>query len=130
MDSQEINERLNHLRHLKRVAKTKADEASSAKSEMEEYQHQLFQDMRASNLYSAKTDQGQFSLKSTIYPTIQNREEFIAWCHEHGMDDYVQEVEAKGRLGEMVRQRLDDGEELPPGVHYYVKEYISVKEGN
>lgn len=129
MEAQEISARLNHLRDLKQTATRLTREAKEAKDAMEAYQHTLFQDMRDAGVFSARTDVGSFSLKSTIYPTVQDREAFVAWCHQNGMDDLIQETEVKGRLGELIRQRLDDGEDLPDGAHYYVKEYISVKDG-
>ena len=35
----------------------------------------------------------------------------------------------EGLLNQLVRERLDNGEPLPPGIGYYTKEFISVRGG-
>lgn len=126
MDQQELTARFDRLAALKAHAQRMKHEYDSAKAEMEAFQHELFQDCRAADLFSAKTSAGQFSLKSTIYSTVNDRDALVKWAHERDMSELVHEVENKGRLNEIVRACIDNGEELPPGVGFYAKEYISV----
>lgn len=129
IDPQDFPARLEQLRDLKRAYK-KAEQASKeAKAAMDLYQHELFQDMREADITTMRTSAGSFERKTTIYGTVIDKEEFARWCHERGLDDFVQETAVKVRLNEYIRSALDNGEPLPDGTNFYAQEYISVKEG-
>lgn len=49
---------------------------------------------------------------------------FVKWA-ESNDPDLIQYKERGAELNSLVRQRLDDGEPLPPGVGFYDREYIS-----
>jgi hypothetical protein len=126
VDLDELRSRLDRLAELKEAKASTARAAKEADAEMKRYQADLYMDMAEAGMTSFGTTRGQFVRKSTTYGTIKDRAAFISWCDENGVtDDYIKEVEEDGRLNELVRSRLDTGEELPPGVDFYTRDYIS-----
>lgn len=121
-----FKDELEQLARLKaRKAQTAAD-AKIAAADLERYEQELWERMEGVNADSrAYGDIGSFVRKSTVYGQITDRDAFVEWAKEQGLDDVVQVVEQKGRLNEIVRDRLDTQQELPPGVSFYEKRYIS-----
>lgn len=82
-------------------------------------------------------DPGESSLKikgviyipnRTDYAVVQDRAAFIEWAEQN--DAGLIEVATRdGLLNQLVRERLDNGEPLPPGIGYYPKEFISIRGG-
>lgn len=126
MDLKELEARLDKLAELKEKQARLAKEAKDAAKEMKQFQAELWLDMEEANLKSFGTSRGQFVRKSTTFGTIKDRQAFIEWCQEQGLDDLYKPVEDDGRLNELVRARLDTQEELPPGVDFYTRDYISL----
>lgn len=68
-----------------------------------------------------------FSKYEIVFAHLQNAEEFKAWAAQEDGEAYF-EPEARVRqdlLNALVRQRIDDGEPLPPGVGVYVETRLS-----
>lgn len=123
---EDFKERLAELAKLKQASTTAAKAAEAAKNELNRFQSELWQDMAAVDMDSVRTRHGRFTRQSTPYGVIVDREAFLEWCDEQGLlDSLTQEVEIKARLNELVRDRLNNNEELPPGTSFYAKEYIS-----
>lgn len=126
MDLKELEARLDKLAELKDKKARLTKEAKDADNEMKRFQAELWLDMADAGMTSFGTAKGQFVRKSTTYGTIKDREAYLRWCDENGLDDLYKPVEDDGRLNELVRARLDTQEELPPGVDFYTRDYISV----
>lgn len=121
-----LPDRLARLGELKATSTRLAREAKEARYEMEKYQADLYESMSNMGMESTRIDGTSYARKETIYATVQDRDAFVEWARDHGMEDLTKTVEEKARLSEIVRERIDTGQELPPGVHWYGKQYISV----
>jgi hypothetical protein len=115
-----------------RQAKKDANEAKkAADAAFEEAERRLIIRMESEEAESHRADGRNFTPTRTTYGQIQDRAAFIAWAmaqegDEVGEDETLYEIkERKGLVSELVRERLDNGEPLPPGVTFYVKEYVS-----
>jgi hypothetical protein len=62
---------------------------------------------------------------TTDYSVIQDREAFVKWAQEND-PSLVKYVEQKAEVHKLVRERLDNGEGLPPGLGHRVDEYVSM----
>jgi hypothetical protein len=101
--------------------KAAADEAERA---FKAAQAALFERMDAEKVDGIKVDGIGFSPARTVYATVKDRAAFVAWAEVHN-PELVQPRERKSLLNDEVRQALDDGRELPPGVSFYAREYVS-----
>lgn len=129
MKSEELAEKLKHLKHLKQSFKDAELLAKESKRRLDEYQAQLFNEMRDHGLETIKHDGVSYVSKTTVFAHVQDDEAFQSWCQENQVDDvYLSLKEEKGRLNELVREAIDNGMELPPGVVWYPREYISITE--
>ena len=115
---------LRRLRKAKQDRDTLKKKFEDADSAFRQLQFQVMERMKQEDVESMKVEGTLFVPTETVYAQIQDRQEFIAWAEEHD-DELVEPKERKEILNSMVRQRLDDGEPLPPGVGFYVREYIS-----
>lgn len=124
-----IPEKLAELQKLKNTYREHDKKAKAAKAEHDDYQRALFDEMRDAGLLTVKTDNGTFSAKSTVYASVQDLDAFVEWCKQMDLDEeFLRTKEESARLNEVVRAALDNGEELPPGVSFYAREYISITE--
>lgn len=125
-----IQQRLAHLRRLKTIYRDLQDRADKAKADHDRYQAALFDEMRQDRIDGLKHDGAHFIPKETIYATTQDQDAFEAWCKEQGLEDeFLRASVEKGRLNELIRERLNSAEELPPGVSWYSKQYIAITQG-
>jgi hypothetical protein len=65
---------------------------------------------------------------STVYAQVQDKQALIEWAQEND-DELVSLAPRKALLNQKVRECLDNGEPLPPGLGAYEKEYISQRQG-
>ncbi len=112
------------LRKLKRDAEKKQNQADTAKKRHKEWERHCLDRMDAEETESHKTYGTLFSPVKKQFATVQDRSEFVKWALAHE-PELVQYKERGAELNQLVRQRLDDGEPLPPGVGFYDREYIS-----
>ena len=122
-------QRLAQLRELKDNYRTLDKLAKSAKADHDDFQRELFEDMRAEGHLTVKLEHASFSRKSTIYAHVQDREAFHKWVKENDLDtELLRETEESQRINELVRGLIDNSEELPPGLGFYARDYISITE--
>lgn len=115
-----------HLAYLKAEAKRAQAAADDAKKRAKEFEAFLWQKYDEQQTYGLRTGMGRYELKQTTYGTITDYAEFKAWVEENDLsDEYLKTTEESARLNELVRERLDTSQELPPGVSYYHRRYIS-----
>lgn len=123
----EIEVRLAHLAELKANYKQLDEAAKQAKSSHDAYQAQLFEELRDRGVKSVSTDNGRFDCKATIYANVNDMEAFTAWADARDLtDEFVKDAPEKARLNEFVRDCIDSGQELPDGVNWYERQYISI----
>ncbi len=80
--------------------------------------------MEAEEAENHKTRGTLFSPVRKQYASVQDRTEFVDWALANE-PELVAYKERGAELNALVRQRLDDGEVLPPGIGFYDREYIS-----
>lgn len=123
-------ERLAEFRKL-RVQKDRTKKAADdAKADFDRFQYDLFTDMQADGIESTKVDGVQYVRKATIYGNVQDMDAFTEWCSQDAdrHDDYLKEAVQAARINEMVRDAINNNEELPPGLSFYTREYVAVTE--
>jgi hypothetical protein len=114
------------LKRLKDEHEAKAKAKDKAEAAMKKWQAHCFERAAAEGVEGHKTRGYLFTPVAKEFATIQDRAAFLEWAKSHD-EDLVQETERKADLNTLVRRCLDDGEELPPGVGYYTREYVSVR---
>jgi hypothetical protein len=116
-----------HLRKLKRteaLANRAKAAATAARKDFEEYCKAR---MAWDGADSQRTDNTTFYMVRTPYGVVQDRAVFLAWAQENAPDLIKSPEQRDGELNALIRRCLEDGEELPPGVGYTVKEYIGTR---
>lgn len=127
--SDELDYKLAQLRLAKQNYRAAQELADGLKADHDAYQAEVFGIMRDRGLLTLKAEDASYSRKSTIYGHVQDREAFVEWCRRNELDSDILVLKEKGQpLNELVRSRIDNGEELPPGVGFYAREYISITE--
>jgi hypothetical protein len=122
-----IQDELRNLRALKERYRALNKEYQKAKAEHDALEMMLFDKMRELGLMSMRTTEGVYAAKSTAYAQVNDHEAFQDWCRENGLDtEFLKQKEIPQRLNEYVRHALDTGQDLPPGVTWYPKDYISI----
>jgi hypothetical protein len=86
----------------------------------------LYQRMEAGSVDGLKVDGVSFVPSETVYANVQDREAFVSWAKEND-EQLIEDKERKALLNAAVRERLDNGETLPDGVGFYVRESISLR---
>lgn len=113
--------RVRQFRAMYESAQAQADEAKEAYDRA----HQaLFDRMEATGVKSINLDGATATRKSTVFGNVNDKAEFIRWA-ELNAPELVSPAPRKALVNELVRQKLDNGEELPPGVDYFVRNYVS-----
>ena len=110
-----------------RQLKLARDEAQaqfkSLDAQYKKLQEDIIEDMEHEGVDSMKVDGINFVPAETQYGQVQDRQAFVEWAKEN--DEELIEYKERGQLvNELVRERLDNGEELPPGLTFYVRQYV------
>lgn len=117
-----LSDDLKELRALK-VALAQATKAEkAARKAHEEAQFRVLRRMESEDTEGQKVGGYNFTPVRTRVSVMQDRSQFVPWAKENAPDLLVEKEQG---LDQKVRQLLDDGEVLPPGVGVYVREYIS-----
>lgn len=115
-----------------RAEKKKLKEELDAKSlEFAKAERALMDRMEAEEAESHRAAGKNFTPAATTFGKIDDVDAFLAWARAQegeGEDgETLYEVKARKQLvNELIRERLDNDEPLPPGLGFYVKEYVSV----
>jgi hypothetical protein len=117
---------LRRLKRLKDESSTANAKARAATEALNKFQAKVFARMEAEEVDSMKVSGRNFVRSTTEYASIQDRDAFLVWARENDHSLYA-EREERRLLNQLVRERLDNGEELPPGIGFYVREIVSVK---
>lgn len=118
-----INEDLEELRRLKMDRDHRKEQFDTADHAFKQKQAEVFERMDEEKIDSMRVDGVNFVRSATAYGTVQDREAFVEWAREHD-DGLVEYKERAALINELVRERIDNGEELPPGLGFYTRELI------
>lgn len=115
------------LAALKQAAARHAEAAKEAKLEADAAEHLLFERMETEKVGSIRIDgMGNFVRAETCYGQVQDSDELERWAVEN-MPELFEPKPRKKLINELVRERLDAGEALPPGLGFYTDTYVSVR---
>lgn len=112
------------MRKLKRELTAKNDAAKKAKEAFDEHERHCLTRMEQDGIESQRSYGTTFSPVQKVYAQVQDRSAFVAWAKEND-EELIQDKERKTELDRVVRTALEDGQELPPGIGFYTREYIS-----
>lgn len=118
-----LTEDLKELREIRNMRDDAKDEYDELKDKYESKQADVIERMKEEGVDSQKTDGITFSPQSTVYGQVTDRAEFVKWAEEND-PELVEKKERKALINQLIRQKLDDGETPPPGLGFYVKEFI------
>lgn len=113
--------RLRKSRTVRDTAKARYD---ILKADCDRMEAELYDRMENEDVFGIKVRDNNFVRVATTYGSINDRSAFVAWA-ETEMPELVETKERKALVNEIVRERIDSGEALPPGTTFYVKQYIS-----
>ena len=119
-----LNEQIKHVSKLREHYEQLAQEADDAELAYKQAQDELWEHMDAIGMSSAKIDGTRYEKRATIYGTVNDKQEFLKWAEENA-PELAAPAPRMGLVNERVRQMLDNGEELPPGLNFYVKRYVA-----
>lgn len=112
------------LRKLKQESDALEAKADDARARFKEAELALFHRMEAEEAEGVKHRGTNFVPTSTTYGQVQDRDAFIEWARDH-RPELIEPHERKGLVNEFIRECLDNGEPLPPGLGFYTRDYIS-----
>jgi hypothetical protein len=112
------------LRQLKETASNLDATAKAAKAEADQFEARFFERMEAEGIGSIKVGGTNFVPVGTVYGQVQDREKFIEWAQANS-PELLELKERKALVNEIVREAIDAGTEMPDGLGFYVKQYVS-----
>jgi hypothetical protein len=123
--------RLAELREARDIAKVTAE---TTDQEYREYEQELYDELEESPIKGARRiDLGppygeiRFTPRETFYGRIIDVDKALEYFEEHGLDgDLTKPSFVKRRLNEIIRDRMDRGESLPPGTDFYANRGITI----
>lgn len=119
-----ITQQARRLAKLKAASVAADERAETANRAFKDAERALHERMAAEGVGSIKVDGTSFVPASTIYGTIQDREAFIAWAQDNE-EELLEPKERKSLINELAREAVEQGRELPPGMGFYVRDYVS-----
>lgn len=122
-----LTEDMEVLHALRKTASELKAEADGAKADADRAEYELFQRMEQERCGSQRVDGiGNFVRAETEYAQVQDEAELLEWA-EAEMPEIFEQKPRKKILNEIVRERLNSGEPLPPGLGFYSKQYVSLR---
>lgn len=122
-----LGQDLVRLRTLKKTYDKAKKLSDTAERKYKDWQYACLQRMEAEESEGQRTRGTLFTPVQTEYASVQDRSVFVAWAKENA-PDLVEEKERAKLLNALVREALDNQQELPPGVGFYTRDYISMRE--
>jgi hypothetical protein len=126
------NRDLRQLVDLKRAkdnAKRLYEEAERAHKEL---QAKIWSQMETNGDKTLTKDLGpgygviQFGHRQTVYARVLDKDSLKAALVDMDREEIIKDDFEKRRLNEMVRDYLERGEELPPGLDIYTTDYVAI----
>lgn len=126
MATSELKDDLRRLARLKDEAADLNAKAKAKSNELNEFQARVWARMEQEEVESIKVSGRTFVRRApTEYHSMQDEAVFVEWALEN--DPSLVSYKGNRRLlNQLVRERIDNGEELPPGLGFYTREIVSV----
>jgi len=82
--------------------------------------------LEGESMNSVKLDGGvSLTIKDDVYCSVADRESFYKWIKENGLEDLF--TVNYQTMSSMVKQKLTNSEDVPPGINTYFKQSITVR---
>ncbi len=128
-----IKERLVRLAELKNEKDDAKKMFSDKEAAFKAYERETHKLMEVQDVKTVKIDGlGTFTRSERTYCKVlaESEEEFVSWAEEEGVaDELVKRKFETKRLNALVKERLENGDDLPPGVDVTPTPYISIRKG-
>ena len=128
-----LEEQVRELGRLRSEKDRTAKAADEAKLAYDKAHIALWERMDATGVGCVEVDGTLYSYnKPKVFGTVADNAKFYEWAVIEGNAPELFAPEPKAREGlvnERVRQCLDNGEPLPPGVNFYTKQTVSQRKG-
>ena len=112
------------LREKKIAYRAAKKEYERLKAEHDKAEARFIERMESEGAEGHKAGGVTFTPAETLYSSVNDRTAFVAWALENE-PELVQYHERKELINQLIRERVDNGEELPPGTSFYIKQYVS-----
>jgi len=132
----EEQKKLRLLWELRAKRDEAAAAAEAAEKDYREHEADVWMALDESPLSGAiKIDLGEpygvvtFQYRETYYGRVLDKEATLEHFEQRAMIDDVMEPKlSKKRINEIVNDCLDEGKELPPGLDFYARRYVSMSQ--
>ena len=104
-----------------------ASKAADAKAASDEAWFNLRNRMEDEGAESMRVDGTNYTPAQTDYCKIQDKQVFVEWAVENAPELIAPEPRKK-LINERMRQYLDSGQALPPGIDFFPRQYISKRQ--
>lgn len=120
---------IREVRRLREVYDALKKQADAAKIAYDKAHLALWERMDATEVHGMKIDGKNFVWNPPKpYGSISDKRLFIEWAEENA-PELVEPEPRMSLVNELVRQRIDNGEEMPPGVNFYTKKTVAQRQG-
>ena len=121
--------KLGLLKKRERILARRKKQATERRVAQERYVHEL---MLASGLKpeandGVKLDGMNYSPQETYFAVVQDKSELVDWLLTDGDSSIVEEKLKQEALNQIVRECIDNGQPLPPGLGFWQKTWVSTK---
>lgn len=116
------------LRGLKTARDELAEEYDKADKAFRAKEASVLNRMESEQTESQRVDGTLFIPTKTVYGQVQDRAAFLEWAQDND-EELFERTERKKLVNQLVREKLDNGEELPPGIGFYVRKYVGQRAG-
>jgi len=130
-ETADLVEKLENYKKMRAELDEKKEQLKELQSEVASLEYEIIQEMEGLNLLSLRTDDGVlFTTIVKSYPSLKAEDREIAynWLKERGLFDALATINPNTLRG-FINERLEAGEELPPGVELYMKTTLSMRKG-
>lgn len=119
-----LQQEATQVRKLKKAYESSKKKTTELDLQFKRAQQGLYDRMRAEEVDGLKYRGTNFVPASTEYAQVQDAPAFMVWAREN-QPELLEEKPRKQLLNELIREHLDNGTPLPPGLTFYVREYVS-----
>lgn len=112
------------LREMKLAYRAADKEAKRLKAEHDKAEQRFIERMESEGAEGHKAGGVTFSPAEQVYSSVNDRTAFVEWALENE-PELVHYTERKDLMNQLIRERIDNGEEPPPGTTFYIKQYVS-----
>jgi hypothetical protein len=125
-----LEQEIREVRRLRDEKERLGKEAADAKLAYDRAHLALWERMDATGVDAVKIDGTLYSKYAKPYGSVADKSALYQWAVDEGNAPELFDTKPREAvINEFVRQRLDNGEELPPGLNFYVKQTISQRQG-